>query len=499
MSSHHEVERTYTPVDPTEEVELPDLVGVGEVTARGRAATVELEAVYVDTVDLRLTRAGISLRRRTGGADEGWHLKVPAGSGRDELHRPLGRPSSPPPKPLRDAVLAWTAGQDLEPVATIHTRRTAHDLVAADGRVLAEVAEDETRSVRDGTVLEWREVEVELVDGDEELLDLVEERLRDAGLRPAAVGRKIERALADVLPEVERPRKVRRAKPASRVLHARLVDQLEELRRCESEVRRSVPDAVHRTRVAARRLRSALRSHGALLEGDVAERLQHDLQRLVRALGPERDTEVAGQRLAELLDTVEADLVVGPVRRRVRTELAARMREHRAATRAELASPAHLALLTDLDRLVADPPWAPAAGRRADAVLPRQLAKDAKRLAARLSAAEDEESLHRARSAAKRLRYAAETLEPAFGSDAARVARTAKELQQPLGVLQDTRLTRALLLEVAAAATAAGESSFTYGRLHAAEELAAAIAREEAEARWRRASKRRKGRALRLG
>jgi hypothetical protein len=46
--------------------------------------------VYFDTSDLRLLRAGVTLRRRTGGPDEGWHLKLPAGAdSRDEHRLPL--------------------------------------------------------------------------------------------------------------------------------------------------------------------------------------------------------------------------------------------------------------------------------------------------------------------------------------------------------------------------------------------------------------------------
>ena len=45
-----------------------------------------LEAVYFDTEDLRLARAGVTLRRRRGGDDAGWHLKLPAGGdSRDEV------------------------------------------------------------------------------------------------------------------------------------------------------------------------------------------------------------------------------------------------------------------------------------------------------------------------------------------------------------------------------------------------------------------------------
>ena len=36
-----------------------------------------LTAAYLDTDDLRLARWRVSLRRREGGTDEGWHLKLP--------------------------------------------------------------------------------------------------------------------------------------------------------------------------------------------------------------------------------------------------------------------------------------------------------------------------------------------------------------------------------------------------------------------------------------
>ncbi|CAM5658801.1 hypothetical protein SMICM304S_11390 [Streptomyces microflavus] len=70
----------------------------------------ELDAVYYDTADLRLAADSLTLRRRTGGADEGWHLKFPVATGiRDELHEPLAdalaallrRPAPLPPPPRR--------------------------------------------------------------------------------------------------------------------------------------------------------------------------------------------------------------------------------------------------------------------------------------------------------------------------------------------------------------------------------------------------------------
>ena len=59
----------------------------------GQQETFDLESVYFDTaLGLDLHRRGMSLRRRTGGPDDGWHLKLPReGDRRTELQIPLGR------------------------------------------------------------------------------------------------------------------------------------------------------------------------------------------------------------------------------------------------------------------------------------------------------------------------------------------------------------------------------------------------------------------------
>ncbi len=78
MRSHLELEHTYAP-GPDDEV--PDLAAADGVTSVEEGGSADLVATYFDTEDLALTRAGVSLRRRLGGSDAGWHLKVPAGEG----------------------------------------------------------------------------------------------------------------------------------------------------------------------------------------------------------------------------------------------------------------------------------------------------------------------------------------------------------------------------------------------------------------------------------
>src|SRR5665647_2037128 len=86
MDRHGEVERKFD-IEPS--AVLPDLAGVAAV---GEAVESQLDATYFDTADARLARHHITLRRRTGGDDAGWHLKLPAGQDeRIQVRRPLGR------------------------------------------------------------------------------------------------------------------------------------------------------------------------------------------------------------------------------------------------------------------------------------------------------------------------------------------------------------------------------------------------------------------------
>src|SRR5215467_4994171 len=135
-----ETERKY---DAEAAFALPDLAGLDEVAAVTDPQTYRLRAIYFDTTDFRLAAAKITLRRRTGGTDAGWHLKLPAGAdSRREVHAPLGRSASRVPARLADMVAGWTGGQPLRPIARLATTRRLRRLAARDGEVLAEVADD---------------------------------------------------------------------------------------------------------------------------------------------------------------------------------------------------------------------------------------------------------------------------------------------------------------------------------------------------------------------
>lgn len=164
---------------------VPDLSGTAAVAAVSDQGTVDLDAVYYDTPDQRLAADGLTLRRRTGGKDAGWHLKLPVSPGvRDEITAAL---SDTVPRSLAALLRSRIRDSALEPQVRLLSSRQVSHLLDADGTLLAELSTDSVRAERGDATADWTEVEVELADGvDPALLDAVEKKFRKAGLRVCA-------------------------------------------------------------------------------------------------------------------------------------------------------------------------------------------------------------------------------------------------------------------------------------------------------------------------
>jgi CHAD domain-containing protein len=537
-SGQLEVERKF---EAGPDVVLPDLTAVDGVAAVGDAVPHELDATYYDTPDLRLARARITLRRRTGGTDAGWHLKLPtavAGS-RRELHAPLGPRRTVVPRAVTEPVTGVLRGARPVPVATLQTTRLVTPLLDDEGRVLAEVASDTVTGTAlaaeagaPSTTTTWRELEVELVDGDVALLDAVTEALTGAGIALSDLPSKLTRVLADRLagltpaplrlPEAsgdgdgdaghgkpkgekkkgkkgkgkegrgKREDAEREAPPAAEVVLAAVRTQVQALLTADIGVRTGDPEGVHDLRVACRRLRSILAAFRPVLDRTATDPLRDELQATGARLSAARDGEVALEHLRAVVDAQPVELVRGPVVARLQsTRVADHEKGRRAAVRA-LSDRRHLQLLDALDALLADPPLAEAAGQPAPAVLADAIRRTGKRLRHRVEEAQEaarqedgpeeapdagtggheqeEHALHEVRKAAKRVRYTAEVAAALLGAPAEALVACTKQVQDVLGEAQDTVVTRAVCTRLAAAATGAGEDTFTYGRLHALEE-----------------------------
>jgi len=145
-----------------------------------------LTAVYFDTRDHRLARAGITLRhyceghRREGTAGR-WQLTLPRGDAR--LHLEAAGSPDRPLAALTRLVLAHTRGRPLGPVATLRTRRRAVRVRDAAG-LLAEVALDDTAVLTGRRVARRvRELAIDTRRDDDEALAALEARLQRAGAR----------------------------------------------------------------------------------------------------------------------------------------------------------------------------------------------------------------------------------------------------------------------------------------------------------------------------
>jgi len=192
---HLETEQKY---DADADFVLPELGGRRPAEPK----RIYLSATYFDTDELDLIRHQITLRRRVGGDDEGWHLKLPVRKDtRQERYAPLdeGATGSVPAR-LAAQVEDITAGHTLRPIALLDTERTVVTVAGPAGDALVEVADDRVTAIRfdetDGEPMAWREIEVEVKSpGGVDLLETIGKALREAGARPSAAGSKLARVL----------------------------------------------------------------------------------------------------------------------------------------------------------------------------------------------------------------------------------------------------------------------------------------------------------------
>lgn len=492
MDKHREIEGKF---DLDNDAALPAFVSLDGVASVSEPQEHRLETTYYDTPELRLVAAGITLRRRRGGDDEGWHLKLPADEARHEVRVPLDRATRTVPKRLRTPVATLVRGQMLEPVVAIETRRTSRDLLDTDGRVLAEVADDRvhlrTPSESNG-VPGWREVEVEIVDGEPDLLAAAADLLQRSGAEPSPVSSKLSRALGDQLPgpRVAAPRS--KKDPVAALVQSRIADQLDTMLASDPLVREDLPDAVHAMRVATRRLRCALATYRPCLGRDVTEPLREELKWLGHVLGEARDPEVQQAQMRHRLDAVVDDEpaaaeALEAARARIEAALDERYREAHQRCVEALDSDRYRALVDRLDQLVTRPTWTPRAQESIGDTATRRVQLEWKRVAARtraLGTDDRNEGLHELRKAARRLRYAVEPLTPIYGKPARRLVKEMKRVQDLLGAHHDTVTARSQLVGLAERAADEGENALVYGILHARETEDAQRLEEEFDRTW---------------
>lgn len=454
---------------------LPDLTDIPGVARVAEQSTRELRAVYHDTDDLTLFRWGVTLRRREGGDDAGWHMKLPvdgASEGvRDELRVPLSQGEvGQVPEALTDVVTAYIRGRDLAPVVTLVTERTPFVLYDAEGVAFAELVDD-TVSVMDGTetAARFREIEIEALTDDADLAPVVD-HLIALGAEPntsSKAASALGPATADPA-DIPEPEDVTVDDPAGAAITAYLRTHARAFLNQDVRVRRDLPDSVHQMRVAARRLRSGLKTFAPLIDREWADALRAELGWAASELGNARDTEVLLERLdahADDLGLQESELVRAVMDPMLRERLSG-AREHALAA---MRSERHRQLLEMLVDAARNPRLNEDAERPCREALPPLVDKSWRRLRKSVKPLELEgpsEAWHQARIAAKRARYAAGAVIPVFGEPADTLESALSEVTDVLGEHQDACVAQDVIREIAAQPSVDGATGFALGLLH---------------------------------
>jgi triphosphatase len=408
-------------------------------------------STYFDTPDLRLHKAGFSLRVRRR-SDRNAYVQTVKAAGDSNLHRnewewpvereapELGVLGEVPGLP---SVLNGD-GESLSEIFRTEVDREQQTLHPMPGAAV-ELAVDQGVIVAGERRERLSELELELKDGTEEALLRLGLELTRAAPLSLLMESKAERGYR--LHDGER---AAAHKAPARALDGgmgtgnsfcRLVDFVLEhlLANQPAALRGDEVEGVHQMRVAVRRMRSLLVLFRPMLERQAAERFEQELRQLGDVLGRARDWDVF---VDETLPAASGDGV--PVGAIEALQGAATERRHAARQEAKkaIAEPAFARFVLALRT------WSQAGAgaieaRHAD----RHLAKAApglldrleRKLAKRLEKADpdDAPSLHAVRKSAKKLRYGIEYFEAVYGDDTKEYLKRCNRLQKQLGVLND--------------------------------------------------------------
>ncbi len=454
------------------------------------ARFMRLHTVYYDTADLRLMRWGCSLRYRRG---EGWTLKIPvldpSGDALARTEHVFDGDLARVPADALELATAFLRGAPVRRVAELRTLRIKREF-QCDGSDVAEVVEDDVRVVEGTRVAQrFAQVEIELAkDADPDALDAIADLLQDEGAGKPDPTPKNARALeSDGAPEIQIPSLDAKATIGDVVRNA-LGTPLAQFMRCDPLLRVSNDiEAVHKARVAIRKLRSHLHTFAPVLDEEWARDLRERLRWLQDALAPVRDADVFNQRMRALADRLpHADIDRAS---EVVATLDARVKEEHDRLRAQLREPHFVKLLDELVRAVREPHFSHDPADRASRCIPHILQRVYKKTRKMVRAAGTQPSdraLHRIRIKSKHLRYASEAFADVAGKRAAEYAASVECLQEMLGEQHDAvvALQRLRVIEGSSAAR------FAAGELAMMALAAGSDACKTWRAQWKRIAKR---------
>ena len=432
----------------------------------GADETRELISVYFDTPDLTLQKAGASLRVREHKGQRIQTLKRGQGLVREEHESPIeGLAPDPALEPLPSLL---PDGATLRPAFNVRVSRRQRTFRYHDAEI--ELALDQGEVSGGDRQSPICEVELELKSGPPAALFALARELSAAAPLYLAFDSKAARGQALVAggdPAAHRDHGVALAEDATaaEAFQAIVRAALAQIAANAAILRaQPTPEAVHQTRVGARRLRSALTTFKPILQGDAGlETVKADLKWLGRACDTARGLDVFA---AETVAPAEVGEAPPPGLHPLRKSLDAARRAAWASAGEAAGCERFRAMMIDATAWVETGGWREGAGaadpvkRFARHALKRHLKKLDKR--ARDARGGDDLARHHLRIEAKKLRYAVESFAGLFGDKrVARYLRHLKDLQDMLGALNDLATAEPLV----ATLTLTPEAAFAAGEL----------------------------------
>jgi CHAD domain-containing protein len=390
----------------------------------------QLISTYYDTAACDLAHAKITLRHRIERGKKSWQLKIPLGDDRQEIDVPGDQAN--PPDFLRHLLILHLGSRKLMPIVTLRVWRRG--FLVRQGRVpIAEIALDTVSVDKNGRpTLRFRELEIELRQGDEASLRSLEQQLREAGASDHDGRPKFFRALSLPLPTpAAQPAP---NAPAVEYLKWALAQHVGWLLAHDPGTRLGTePESLHQLRVATRCLRAVLRTAQPILLPEWATSLQQELEWLSELLGPARDLDVQISYLMEEAAGFDRR------DRHLLAQFISHLRTQREAVQqmvlSELTSARYLELIRRLQQAAHAPSVveSPLTARQ----LAKREFKKLRKAIRRLAASPTDAHLHQVRIKTKRARYAAELACSSVGKPARRFIKSARAVQDLLGIHQD--------------------------------------------------------------
>jgi CHAD domain-containing protein len=448
-----EIERKFEVDDATRVPDFSDFAGCSTASSPHLES---LTAVYFDTSDFALAKRAIVVRRRSGGNDAGWHVKLREDEEqRRELHWPLessGGEVDTIPEQLLTAAGIPESSASLHPIAVLRTERMRRTFRDDVGNEIGEFCEDQVRAERvvgRPYSTAWREWELEASGQGHQFLAQWASSLLDVGATPARYEAKLVRALGDVDDE-----SVARAHSKSTQVGAFFSAQRAAIIVAAAGAQLGNPDSIHDLRVACRTTRAVARALSRLKNSAALSRCDDECHWLATEVGAWRDIHVVYAGIGELTTADGSIIATGKVADCLGEEEQERLLEARLTALLALRSERFDLLMDTLAHL------ANSGGSKfyKGGVSPKSLSKkilarEAERTLRKLervagvteSGSPSFGQLHTLRKRAKRLRYVAEFTASSIPKRSRSSAKTAEILQTSLGEIQDLVVMRAEL------------------------------------------------------